>query len=131
MVKRYRSRQEIFNNAWNGMVAQKWQQCVDDGCCVYRKTLKSGRILKCAIGWNIADSRYDSGLEGDTVMGNAYVAEVARISEEDRDFARILQNAHDDAINGRNMKMRFMDVAYEFKLTIPEKPSEKSKSTIR
>lgn len=108
-----RTRQEIFDLAWNGLKAQGFERSTSwTGRCAYRGD--GGR--KCAIGHSIPDEAYDPELEG-PIEHPVLVA--ANISRSDLDFCRALQRKHDYADSPRDMAETLAQFAHDNSLTIP------------
>lgn len=109
---RERTKQEIFDLAFNGLRAQGFRQSAEEGGCLYR----GPDGLKCAIGHCIADSDYRSHFEGE--RKDAF--EAAGVSGPLFAFACELQRAHDLSHGPKNMEHQLRGFAEEHNLTIPE-----------
>jgi hypothetical protein len=116
-----RTRQEIFDIAWNGAKGQNFKRSVfenDPDTCAYRGA--HGR--KCHIGHLIPDDRYEPRFE---VLGCRVhtILHAAGISQDDADFARSLQIGHDEAKTAGGVERNLRAFAREHDLTIPgERP---------
>lgn len=118
----YISRQELFNNAWNGFVKQGWKRSVKhwrDGytSCQYR----GENDCRCGIGWSIPDDKYHPKMEGLRATAED-VASVVGIDVEDwandDAFANALQNVHDSATDA-TLEQFMRQFAAKFNLAIP------------
>lgn len=110
-----RTRQEIFDLAWNGLKAQGFVQSADvSGVCLFR----GPRGLKCAIGHCIPDDCYDSRMDSDGDHWNA-AWDAAGVGEEDREFGERLQGVHDWGYSPEDMERRLRAFAVIYSLTIP------------
>lgn len=109
-----RTRQEIFNLAWNGLKAQGFKRSIMVGSdrCLYR----SQNGLKCAIGHCIQDHSYHRDLED---APYADVLDAAEISSAEHDFTRYLQVCHDNSTRPKKMEQALRRFASEHSLTIP------------
>lgn len=127
------SKQEVFDRALFGIRAQGGpSRNADGGSCKYRTS--SGR--KCAIGHNISDEAYDSGLEG-RIAENVLITEALRKSGviEETLFLTELQLAHDqapysdplffqgDQHRGRGFESRMAGIARAYNLTYTPNPN--------
>lgn len=114
-----RTRQEIFDLAWNGLKAQKFRQSVLAGGCEYRGP--NGR--KCAIGHCIPDGRYSSTFEGNSIsfcgMTNHDIRKAAGVGVRDVEFAAALQTCHDSHDRPKLMEKALRTFAALHSLTIP------------
>jgi len=110
-----RTRQEIFDLAWNGLKAQGFGKSRVPGKarCLYR----GPDGLKCAIGHCIPDGNYRKKFDRGMELGG--VLHAARISDADYDFARGLQEAHDFAAAPADMVARLCAFAVAHSLIIP------------
>lgn len=102
--KRYKTRQELFNNAYRGIASQGWKRAMVNDVCMYRMS----HDVRCAIGWNIPDHLYQPEFETLTVnadVGGADIAEAAGIALEDLKFANDLQLAHDGIVTTKDDDM--------------------------
>jgi len=110
----YRTRQEIFDLAWNGLKAQGFRRSMNGSTCAYRT--HDGR--KCAIGYLIEDGDYRHSFEGrDAYFGP--VREAARIASADASFAADLQHCHDEAGGPESVEGNLRRFASTHDLTIP------------
>ncbi len=108
-----RTRQEIFDLAWNGLKAQGFERARHKiGGCAYRD--EAGR--RCAIGHCIPDDAYEDELEGP--IGRD-VLDAANISQADLEFCRNLQRRHDYADGPKDMADGLIQFARDNALTIP------------
>lgn len=125
----YKTRQELFNNAWNGFVKQGWSIAykIMTGC-MYRGPNKT----RCAIGWSIPDEFYRRRMEGKPAICPEVVT-AANIDPEEFEFVRELQQTHDrvalhqfhtsadgiDLDQKTELKRRMTAFAAKYNLTIP------------
>lgn len=106
-----RTRQEIFDLAWNGLKAQGFRQSMTKELeCRYRL-----RKLRCAIGHCIPDNAYRTDLEGQVVSSGA-VLRAAGIAYTDATFATNLQLCHDGADSPSAMERRLAGFASFYSL---------------
>ena len=133
-MTKYRTRQELFNNAYHGLASQGWRKSTNRGDALCRYRGAGG--LRCALGWSIPDERYEVDLENmtpeqpDILTGfdNAVrcwkVRRAAGIADEDADFACSLQGVHDCVPDGereaQEMRARLEQFARNHDLTIPD-----------
>lgn len=115
------TRQEMFNRAFLGLASQGWMQAISGGTCRY--ATPDGR--RCAWGWV---DRFLTSMHGGSVwnLRSQHLGIAAIIPEEDMDFARRMQNAHDclgASRSAEDLEYRFRDFAKFNNLTIPEVPS--------
>jgi hypothetical protein len=117
----YRTRQEIFDLAWNGLKAQGFLRSTSQALreslspCAYRGD--SGR--RCAIGHCIPDDAYKPRLEGASAS-NKDVVEAANIDPSDAGFVRDLQWCHDNCDDEPTlMEGALRDFATNRRLSIP------------
>ncbi len=110
----YRTRQEIFDLAWNGLKAQGFLRSMDDGQCAYR----GKKRRRCAIGHCIPDHLYTRGLEGFAAY-EVDVLDAALVSTADARWARGLQIVHDEEARSKGMERRLRRFAAEHDPTIP------------
>ena len=124
------TRQEMFNKAWHGVIAQGGPSNNKAGTgCAYRG--EDGK--KCGVGHLIDDTtarRWDRSSAPAIGQRRASALRAAGLPSEDKDFLRRLQNAHDDAgMDSRfNPSVDFVaqfqanmrEVADRFNLTMPE-----------
>lgn len=124
----YKTRQQLFDNAWKGFVKQGWKRSAYEQSCRYR----GPKGARCAIGWSIPNKNYDQLLEGE-VASLHVVRKAANISIEDGDFVYELQKAHEYAYDGDNssvyvreenpelkgLEERMREFASKYQLTIP------------
>jgi hypothetical protein len=88
------TRQEMFDTAYAGIIAQGGPATTTNGACRYRRP--SGN--KCAVGHLISDDKYDPDMEGTGVTNpRVYKALGDDISAEDISFLHSLQSCHDTA----------------------------------
>lgn len=110
-----RTRQEIFDLAWNGLKAQGFRRAyggIGVGC-LYR----GPDGMKCAIGHCIADERYDP--EMDMCGQRSLAFRAAGVASEDYDFAIELQTVHDCGRRPEAMEDNLRRFASRHSLTIP------------
>lgn len=109
-----RTRQEIFDLAWNGLKAQgfKRSKVVGGPRCLYR----SQNGLKCAIGHCIPDEIYSPLMEEE---GLDKVMEIIGVPDNLFPFAEDLQHAHDGAESPAGMEGNLRRFAERHSLTIP------------
>lgn len=112
-----RTRQEIFNLAWNGLKAQGFRQSIeeDTDTCMYR----GPEGLRCAIGHAIPDDKYAAYLER-KAASDPCVLRAAGIPENLGVFADELQHCHDSMMGGMEDQLRAF--AKEKSLKIPGEP---------
>ena len=135
MTDTYNTRQQLFNNAWNGFKSQDWKLSKNNvesiiapmGTCLYR----GPNGTKCGIGWSIPDEKYNQKFEGvavcyvqeDTTDPRLLTAKeltkAAGILDKDIGFAMNLQCVHDRCLE-ENLEKRMREFAQINKLTIPE-----------
>lgn len=117
-----RTRQEIFDIAWNGLKAQGFARSAveNEYGCLYR----GPNGLRCAIGHCISDEEYREVFEGTGIStDNGYsLRKAARISTDDLGFAGDLQAAHDENPAPDAMKEALLDLALRYSLTVPSEP---------
>lgn len=89
----FRTRQELFDNAFKGVIDQG-RPAYDDAAdsCMYR----GPDGTKCGIGHSIPNSKYRKSMENRGASADL-VLTAARIAEEDSAFAVQLQGCHDNA----------------------------------
>jgi len=118
----YLNRQQLFDNAWNGLKSQGFVQCAnDEGDCKYR----GDNGMRCGIGWSIPDERYSRSLEGRGVEERVVLL-AASIRPFNQDFAGDLQNCHDNSYSPADMQARFIALAEKHRLTIPGESAAKA-----
>lgn len=111
----YKTRQDIFDNAYNGLKSQGWKRSINNVTqCVYR----GAKGKKCAIGWNMPDDKYDPSFERGGVSFSKILT-VCDIAPEDNYFSNHLQRAHDD-LTDDGMQCAFIRFAKRFDLKVPE-----------
>lgn len=116
----FRTRQEIFDLAWNGLKAQGFERSLNsDDTCAYRG--ENG--MRCAIGFCIDDANYDEELLEENLAQDPAVLNAARIAQEDNVFAEELQEMHDTAYSPEIMEEQLRAFALRHKLKVPEYPS--------
>lgn len=123
------TKQEMFNRAVRGLASQGWLPSVDFkqmGGCAY---MSDDGTRRCAWGWVDPDepllNKYAKSVER---AREDKIGLAAELSDEDLEFAKQLQNAHDQvAWNGldeagtaRKMPGMFAVLAQEYGLTWPE-----------
>lgn len=116
----YKTRQELFDNAWRGFESQNWAKAMtsDGESCLYRVFDEKGnKTACCGIGWNIPDEDYYSDFEYRSV-DDADIQKAVRLDPKNCQFASDLQLVHDDS-NG-NLKDSMIEFAKQEGLTIPE-----------
>jgi hypothetical protein len=120
------TRQEMFNKAWHGVIAQGGPSMVD-GHCLYRGW--NGR--KCGVGHLIGDEvahRWDMLKKSGVAFMSADMISKAGLAPSDQQFLVDLQNAHDASGNHGSTDKQFIaefiksmaDVATRYSLTIPD-----------
>lgn len=125
------TKQQLFNNAWNGLKSQGWQKSIAikpyssaiiEGACRYR----GPENRRCAIGWSIPDDKYELGMEGST-PSSRYIQKAANIPVKLADWAVVLQRVHDSIDMNQQpetiaalMEKGMRKFAKDFDLTIPE-----------
>lgn len=116
----YRTRQELFDLAWNGLKSQGFERSLfpRSDSCAYRG--EGGR--RCAIGWAIEDANYSRDLEG-IGLSHTRVQQAANVSIDDEQFAIDLQSCHDFGFDPACMVSRLRQFAERHSLTIPEASS--------
>ena len=120
METEFNTRQQLFDNAWNGLKAQRFvQSAVFDHTrhrisCRYR----GPNGMKCAIGHSIADAVYQPELEGFTASA-IVIRRAANIAGTDEDFAWSLQRVHDRATHPEKMKAELIKFAELHQLEVP------------
>jgi len=124
------NKQEMFNNAYNGVIANGHSFSTVNGC-QYRKSGKADSTVRCGIGHNIPDELYHPMMEGRGVVKllNMYPQLVPHMNL-DREFLMDLQKAHDESaarrINGYKhgsieaFKQYMGVLAERYGLTIPQ-----------
>lgn len=116
-----RTRQEIFDLAWNGLKAQGFVQSVNKtGSCVFR----GPNGTRCAIGHCIPDDKYDPRMDREGEYFDA-AFDAAGVGWRDRIFAHNLQNAHDNGEEPKSMERYLRNLAGEYGLTIPSEGATK------
>ncbi len=112
-----KTRQELFNNAWNGLQAQGWRRAVSPmtGFCRYRASNGD----KCALGHSIAAEDYSPDLEA-LDPGDGEIMDACGIAEADEDFANELRACHDDAEAPYELVENLRLHAMLYGLTIPK-----------
>lgn len=117
-----KTRQELFNTAYNGLKSQKFMKSIKGPICRYRDD--NGR--KCAIGWCIPDDKYDITFDEPvdasiniSIQTRPDIREAAGISWENVEFARQLQMRHDQAMSPEHMKKMLIEFAKSYELEVP------------
>lgn len=102
---KYRTRQELFDNAYKGVVAQG-RPAYDDATdsCMYRGPDNT----KCGIGHSIPNYKYRKAMENRGATADVILT-AARIAPEDTTFARRLQACHDDAAISTSTLPQFLE----------------------
>lgn len=112
----FRTRQEIFDLAWNGLKAQGFERSLNSShTCAYRG--ENG--MRCAIGFCIDDANYDEELLEENSAQNPAVLDAARIDQADEAFADELQDMHDNAFTPEIMEERLRAFALRQNLKVP------------
>lgn len=107
MMPQEQTAQEIFDQAYNGILAQGKPAKTKNNNCFYRLELKDGTILKCGAGQLLSDEEYDpimdaKGENGLTSNNNGWMnlwkkgLTPSRL-EGHRELICDIQNAHDKA----------------------------------
>lgn len=115
-----RTRQEIFDIAYQGLAAQEFKQSKGGVGCAYR----GYGGLKCAVGHLIEDANYHEDLEG--IAADApEVMRAARMSDNHCQLLADMQGAHDGGdlnfiVSPDEMKERLSKVAAKHGLTVPQ-----------
>lgn len=102
---KYKTRQQLFDNAYKGVIAQgrpAYNDATDS--CMYRGPDNT----KCGIGHSIPDYKYRKSLENRGATASEVMA-AANINPDDMTFARQLQGCHDNAAIGTNTTRRFLE----------------------
>lgn len=111
--------QRAFNGVWRGLKYQGFQKCVeDDTCCTRPSNYNPKKPRACALGWLIPDRFVEPG-DSCTAVQHSPVAPVLGVEGYLTDFARDLQEAHDDSESPADMQTRLRDVACDYGLTVP------------
>lgn len=113
MTKVY-TNQEAFDIVYKGLEAQGWKQSLkedSDDCC-----FRGRNNTKCAIGHLIPDELYEPEME----RHGLDVAEQDGVIHLDKSFASQMMVIHDLGRTPELMKKKFIDLAEQHKLTVPE-----------
>ena len=63
------SKRKIFRTVMNHLNAQKRPAVGCEGSCLYRHKVR-GRVMTCAVGCLIPESKYNSSFEGNSIMAS-------------------------------------------------------------
>lgn len=85
--------QEVFDNAWRGVLGQREASAGNNGTCKYR--MFSGR--RCGIGWSIPDDLYHQDMETKPVDMLIERWDELPFAHLDVDGLDLIQRAHDEA----------------------------------
>ncbi len=122
------TKQEIFNKVWDWFVTKGYPRSKDlQGACRYR----GDNGTKCPVGVLIPDDLYTPMMEGAAasracILITNYSTEgakfVASLTEESNSAQLLseLQAVHDDGDRNEDMTRDLRQVAYMYKLSIPE-----------
>lgn len=115
--------QEWFDKAWNGLKSQNFERCMeyiydtsgalDDTRCSY-----SHEDMRCAWGW-VDQSLTGSEKGGVDKLRDMKIGIAANLNDDQIHFAQRLQSAHDSARHSESMQNFLVEIAKDYKLTIP------------
>jgi hypothetical protein len=91
------SRQEMFDRAVRGVRSQGFQQCSNGASCRYRHMRADGTVMRCVWGWVDPEGTESDPCGTVFFLRENKVGLAATLSEEDAEWARGLQVAHDGA----------------------------------
>lgn len=123
-----RTMQEVFDNAWHGVLGQKRPSATAAGRCLYR----GPNGARCAVGWSISDSAYKSDMEEsgcitEEILSCVFLPNAEEsVSDTAYSFLRQLQEAHDISAQeeGKMFLLAFreamQELAEKYNLTIPQ-----------
>lgn len=125
MIDFPKTKQEIFNRVWDHFVTRKSPLSMVAGTCRYRRDMKPDSPVRCAVGIFIPDELYTLEMEEcgriGTVLERLRSLDPAlrAFLEENLDFLRKLQRAHDQCHGLDALKGDLEDVALDSGLTVP------------
>ena len=125
-MQKFLTRQQIFDRVARHLLRQKTRALNAGDACVYR-TVKDGKIKKCAIGALIPRRLYNENLELSCPEGTdaaslrlrAVLAKVGVNIDEDAMFLASLQRVHDHS-SPSSWRIMLRDVAHAYQLNVQE-----------
>jgi len=89
------NKQELFNNAYHGVMKQGKPSIRPDGRCLYH----GGKDVACGIGHNLTpEDRAELDWLGEVSIQHLVITNRVRVKTVSIDFLRDLQVAHDNAV---------------------------------